>query len=189
MRNLGTHWLITVLVYSGIFLPLDGFAQNKQLKPYFSALNIEYLSNQKAPKFELVTQDGDTVSIEKLQGRLAILHFWATWCKPCKQEMPELEQFSDRIKELNVSLLGISIDKSMDSLKIAEAVEEMGVTFPIAPAYSGKIKDAYWTWGIPVTYFIDPKGKIIGRMRGSGKWLNAKMFEFFKLLMTLNSEK
>ena len=156
-------------------------AQPKHLNSYFKKLNIESLSGE-APHFELITLSGDTISLERYKGELLILHVWATWCQPCRQELPALEGLQSQIKNLPVSVLGISIDQQRDSLKISLAVREMKLTFPNAAAFSGTISTDYWAWGIPVTCLIDENSRFIGRVRGAGKWGDSKMIEFLQSL-------
>jgi len=133
---------------------------------------IEKLSDETPPPFRLVTLKGDTISIDRFLGKIVVLHFWATWCKPCRTEMPALEALYNKVEEqhLPVVIVGISIDRPKDADKIPRALQEMGITFPIAPAFSGTIPGAYWTWGIPVTYIISPSGKLVGRIMGTRDW-------------------
>jgi hypothetical protein len=106
--------------------------------------------------------------------------------------MPALEKlFSEtdplrgnESRTLPISVMGISIDDRKDSLKIEQALKEMSVTFPNAPAFCGDISKAYWTWGIPVTYIIDPQGQFIGRLRGGRDWASPEMITFLKKLVT-----
>jgi peroxiredoxin len=156
-------------------------AQPKHLKSYFRELNIESLSGE-APHFGLVTLSGDTISLERFKGSLLILHVWATWCQPCRKELPALEKLHLQVKNLPVSVLGISIDQPKDSLQISLAVKAMKLTFPNAAAFSGTISADYWTWGIPVTYLIDENSRFLGRVRGAGKWGDSKMIELLQLL-------
>lgn len=160
-------------------------SREKKIERLFTELGIESLAENEPPAYHLATLEGDSVSLAGLCGRFVILHFWATWCKPCREEMPELDTFFRQTKNLPVSILGISIDKPEDSLKVKKAVEIMDLHFPIARAASGKMPDVYWMWGIPVTYLIDQTGKMIGRIRGSPNWTGNKMRELLKLLLNV----
>ena len=175
-----------ILILGCAFLLLasrDLDSQERSAKSYFAEFNIEALSEKSAPAFHLRTVAGDTVSLEKLKGRIMILHFWATWCKPCRHEMPALESLFKESRELPIAILGISIDEKQDSLKIAPALIEIGITFPNALAFSGMVSKAYWTWGIPVTYIIDPNGHFVGRLRGSRDWASPQMLAFLQQLI------
>lgn len=163
-------------------------AQEKSLKSYFAEFNVEVLSEKSAPEFHLRTVAGDTVSLATMKGQIVILHFWATWCKPCRHEMPLLEKLFKESHEMTVSILGIFIDDKKDSLKILPALKEMGITFPNAPAFSGEISKAYWTWGIPVTYIIDPQGQFIGRLRSGRDWASPEMKTFLRQLAKAHAQ-
>ncbi|HEX9653333.1 MAG TPA: TlpA disulfide reductase family protein [bacterium] len=175
-----------VILISGcafLLLAANLNTQERPAKSYFIELNVETLSEKSAPEFHLRTVAGDTVSLAKMKGQIVILHFWATWCKPCRHEMPALEQLFRESRLLPVSILGISIDDKKDSLKIPPALKQMEVTFPITAAFSGTVPKAYWNWGIPVTYIIDQNGKFIGRLRGSRDWGSPPMLAFLRQLV------
>jgi thiol-disulfide isomerase/thioredoxin len=102
---------------------------SQEIRTYFSELGIEILSDGKAPIFKLETLQGDTLSLENFYGELLILHFWATWCKPCRREMPELEQLHRQLANKPVTILGISIDNENDGLKVENALKEINKFF------------------------------------------------------------
>ncbi|MFQ5629983.1 MAG: TlpA disulfide reductase family protein [bacterium] len=179
--------LFFLLFFAGALSYGDACGQEKTLKSFFSELGIESLANAKAPAFELVTLNRESISLKQYKDRLLILHFWATWCKPCRTEMPELDNLSKKLAGQPIAVLGISIDKKSDGPKISDAIKSMGIHFPIAAAYSGKISDAYWTWGVPVTYLINSDGKILGRLRGPRKWTDSRMLAFLQFALSLRN--
>jgi thiol-disulfide isomerase/thioredoxin len=156
---------------------------SQEIRTYFSELGIEILSDGKAPIFKLETLQGDTLSLENFYGELLILHFWATWCKPCRREMPELEQLHRQLANKPVTILGISIDNENDGLKVENALKEINASFSNALSSSGKISKDYWAWGIPTSYFVDKEGRLLGRIRGNVEWTNSKMSELIHLLI------
>ncbi len=175
IRILFTWWMILLPWVAGHCRPpaadtLTGEVQSLQVLQ--KQFGIENLSDDTPPPFRLVTLNGDTISPKGLRGKVVVLHFWATWCKPCRTEMPALEALYNKVKEqhLPVVFVGISIDRPKDADKIPHALQKMGITFPIAPAFSGTIPGDYWTWGIPVTYIISPSGKLVGRIMGTRDW-------------------
>jgi thiol-disulfide isomerase/thioredoxin len=174
------------VVLSMILVWDNAATQERPAKSYFRELGVEVLSEDSAPGFQLQTLGGDTLSLKEFGGRILILHFWATWCKPCREEMPQIEKLYQQTKNWPLAISGISIDKKADSLKIAPALREMQITFPNAPAFSGNIPNAYWTWGIPVSYLVNPKGRFIGRLRGSRHWNSNEMQRFLRQLIKEN---
>ncbi|PFN96149.1 alkyl hydroperoxide reductase [Bacillus sp. AFS076308] len=118
-----------------------------------------------APDFELKTLTGDTVKLSQLKGKKVMLNFWATWCPPCKAEMPEMEQFSKQIGDDTV-ILAVNIDPQLD---VQGFVNENKITFPILLDAEDKVNEAYQILSIPTTYFINSKGIIQNKYTGSMK--------------------
>ncbi|ASS76264.1 hypothetical protein CIG75_15815 [Tumebacillus algifaecis] len=111
----------------------------------------------RAPAFELQTFDGQTVKLSDLKGKPVVLNFWASWCGPCRDEMPDLEtvhkQYGDRVQFYGINLT------SQDNLDKAKAfMKEMGVSFPSLMDADEKTAKAYRTFSIPMTYGIDQNG-------------------------------
>jgi peroxiredoxin len=118
-----------------------------------------------APDFQLKTLAGDTVKLSDLRGKKVMLNFWATWCPPCKAEMPEMEQFSKQIGDDTV-ILAVNIDPQLD---VQGFVNEYKITFPILLDAEDKVNEAYQVLSIPTTYFINSKGIIQNKYTGSMK--------------------
>ncbi|MHC0035521.1 redoxin domain-containing protein [Pseudoneobacillus sp. C159] len=109
-----------------------------------------------APDFELKTLDGKTVKLSELKGQKVMLNFWATWCPPCKEEMPAMQKFHEE-KDNDVTILAVNIDPQ---LNVQGFVEEMGITFPIPLDETDQVNTIYQVISIPTTFFIDTKGVI-----------------------------
>ncbi|MBT2655969.1 redoxin domain-containing protein [Bacillus sp. ISL-18] len=125
-----------------------------------------------APDFELKTLTGDNVKLSDLKGKKVMLNFWATWCPPCKAEMPEMEQFSKQLNKDTV-ILAVNIDPQLD---VQGFVNENKITFPILLDAEDKVNEAYQILSIPTTYFINSKGIIQNKYTGSMKLENMKKF-------------
>ncbi|MEH7436791.1 redoxin domain-containing protein [Neobacillus drentensis] len=126
--------------------------------------NKEGLSiGAKAPDFELKTLTGETVKLSDLKGKKVMLNFWATWCPPCKAEMPEMEQFSKQVGD-DVVILAVNIDPQLD---VQGFVNENKITFPVLLDAEDKVNEAYQVLSIPTTYFINSKGVIKNKFTGS----------------------
>ncbi|ETI70281.1 TlpA disulfide reductase family protein [Neobacillus vireti] len=119
----------------------------------------------KAPDFELKTLTGETVKLSNLKGKKVMLNFWATWCGPCKAEMPEMEQFSKQIGD-DIVILAVNIDPQLD---VKGFVDENKITFPILLDTDDKVNETYQIMAIPTTYFIDSKGIIQNKYPGTMK--------------------
>ncbi|MGR5978195.1 TlpA family protein disulfide reductase [Bacillus cereus] len=121
-----------------------------------------------APNFELTKLDETNVKLSDLKGKKVILNFWATWCGPCQQEMPDMEAFYKEHKE-NVEILAINYtpsEKGGGVEKVSNFVKEKGITFPILLDKNIDVTTAYKVITIPTSYFIDTKGVIQDKFIG-----------------------
>lgn len=117
----------------------------------------------KAPDFDLKTLAGDKVKLSDLKGKKVMLNFWATWCPPCKAEMPAMEEFHKEAGD-DVVILAVNIDPHLD---VKAFIDENGITFPILLDEEDKVNETYQVLSIPTTYFIDTKGNIGNKYIGA----------------------
>ena len=119
----------------------------------------------KAPNFSLKSADGKTIELKKLQGRVVIVNFWATWCKPCKAEIPGFLEVYKQYKSKGLEIVGISLDQ--DGWKpVKPFIKDLRITYPVVIG-DDHIVDAYGgIEGIPTTFVIDRKGNITNRHVG-----------------------
>ena len=119
-------------------------------------------SEEKATDFELTLFDGETLRLSELQGQVVVLNFWASWCPPCRWEMPSFEKTYQEYKNDGVLFVGVAIsDFESAALEFAELT---GVTYPIGLDTTGEISRAYRVLSLPTTVFIDPRGNIARRL-------------------------
>jgi peroxiredoxin len=120
---------------------------------------------EKAPDFTVKTMEGKEVKLSDYEGKKVFLNFWATWCPPCKAEMPHMQSFYDDKPE-NIEILAINLEES--NKKISEFVDQYGLTFPILMDEDGKVTETFEVYTIPTTYVLNEDGtvhqKIIGPM-------------------------
>ncbi len=128
-----------------------------------------------APDFTLKTLEGQTVRLSDLRGKPVVLNFWATWCPPCRQEMPDLEKAYQKYKDQGIVFLGV--DMKEDEATVQEFIQKNGYhwTFVLDPA--AQAANAYLVSAIPSTFFIDADGVIRDLQLGamSGGLLEAKL--------------
>lgn len=120
--------------------------------------------NSPAPNFSLPDTSGNLVNLDDYRGKVVIINFWATWCVPCKEEMPILNNFSLENSE-NIVVLGINVGDSMEEVK--NFINEVKVTYPILIDLKGVVGITYHVIGYPTTYFVDAAGIIRGKYIGS----------------------
>ena len=119
------------------------------------------LQGKTAPEFTLVGLDGKKVSLKDYKGHPVFVNFWATWCEPCKVEMPWLEEFSEKYKEQGLVVLGISTDDpDVPKSAIERAVKKLGVTYPILLS-NDKLNEAYDIEVQPESFYVDRKGTVV----------------------------
>ncbi len=119
--------------------------------------------NTLAPDFEMLDGDGNTLMLSDFRGKPTILNFWASWCPPCKGEMPAFEKaFREHGGEINFVMLN-STDGERETVEIAKAfISEMGYTFPVYYDTTSMGAILYGTSSIPMTFLIDADGNLVG---------------------------
>jgi len=117
-----------------------------------------------APDFELLTLEGETMRLSELRGKRVVLNFWATWCPPCRSEMPAFERAYQRYQDRG--LIIVAVNEAEDPTAVAAFRNELGLTFPILLDSRMEVGEQYRVRFLPTTYFIAPDGTIIERVEG-----------------------
>ncbi|MBI2675152.1 MAG: DUF3179 domain-containing protein [Candidatus Aenigmarchaeota archaeon] len=125
--------------------------------------NVGLSIGKTAPDFQLETIDGKKVHLKDFRGRAVILNFWASWCPPCRVEMPEFQQAFDKNKDKLV-VVGVNLQEARENAQAF--VDKNRITFPILLDPKAEVKDLYGVFTQPVTYFIDKEGKIVDKKFG-----------------------
>lgn len=121
--------------------------------------------NQAAPDFRVTTLEGDLVTPHSLRGKVVLLNFWATWCPPCRVEMPGFQDVYDEHRDRGFVVLGVSTDHA-GRAPVRQFLRERGITYPVAMA-NGKIVNAYGGARVlPTSFLIDRDGRIRHEVRG-----------------------
>ena len=146
-------------------------AINSNLIGYEVDLSKEKIGINKgdiAPDITMTNLAGEEVKLSDYRGKKVVLNFWATWCPPCRDEMPHMQTYYDEHKEKqNVEIIGINMTFSGDSIeKVEQFVESYKLTFPIYTTYDENIIDQYGVLTMPSTYFIDEEGRIHSKVIG-----------------------
>jgi peroxiredoxin len=113
-----------------------------------------------APDFTLTDLSGETVSLQDFRGRPVMVNFWASWCPPCRSEMPAMEAMYQEFRAADLEILAVNATYQ-DRITDAEAfVEENQLTFPVLLDRTGEVNQAYQVHSLPTTFFIDSRGVI-----------------------------
>ena len=125
----------------------------------------------RAPDFAAVdVATGDSVALrERYLGKVTLVNIWATWCGPCREEMPSMQEAYAQLKPRGFAIAAVSVDEgSVDDVK--RFVREFGLTFDILQDRSGRIQQVYQTTGVPESFLVDRNGVIVKRLIGSHNW-------------------
>ena len=136
------------------------------------------LTGAKAPDFVAQTLDGKTVRLADYNGRVVLVSIWATWCGPCREEMPSMETLYKDLKDTDFEILAVSVDARLGEKDafgrpggdLRAFADELGLTFPILHDASGKIEQIYQTTGVPETFLVGRDGLIYKKVAGGTDW-------------------
>ena len=143
----------------------------------FIFLNLSLVScasSQTAYNTELLDLDGNSVTINAFKGeKLTVLDFWATWCHPCIQSIPELVKLSDQFKDKGVRFIGINEDSPRNRSKVKPFASSMGITYPVLIDADQQLQSDFFIDGFPTLLVLDEKGKVlfthVGYIKGDEK--------------------
>ena len=133
---------------------------------------------EKAPDFELAVLGGNTVKLSDYKGKVVFLNIWASWCPPCREEMPAMEALHNRLKDRPFQMLAVSIDQGGEKV-VGPFTARWGLTFPVLLDPEGKTYKLYGLTGVPETFILDKNGVIIQKIIGQQNWMNAQWLEYF----------
>jgi cytochrome c biogenesis protein CcmG, thiol:disulfide interchange protein DsbE len=119
-----------------------------------------------APAYGAPTLDGDTITLAQLRGSPIMLNIWATWCPPCRDEMPGLQELHERYGERGLRVVGVSIDSRGSEGEIRQFLQDHGITFTILHDIAEDISQRFRASGVPQTWLIDRRGVIAHRWIG-----------------------
>jgi cytochrome c biogenesis protein CcmG/thiol:disulfide interchange protein DsbE len=122
-----------------------------------------------APGFRLPDLEETPIDLEDYQGKVVLLHFWATFCTPCLEELPALELLWRRYRERGFVIVGIAADRGSAEV-VRKFARAAGVTFPVLLDPEGAVRNRYEVIVLPMSYLIGRDGKFSGRMPGSRDW-------------------
>ncbi len=127
------------------------------------------LQGKTAPAFTLVSTDGKRVSLSDFKGHPVVVNFWATWCGPCKLEMPWFEEFAKKYAGQGLVVLGLNQDDGMAPAEVAQAAKHIGVSYPVLmPDKDERTSKAYGGVDyLPETFYVDRMGKVTAISAGA----------------------
>ena len=162
-----THRACVVTALFGIFLgltALDLLAAERQ-----GAQTLPVLSPpMAAPDFVLTGEDGKRYRLSDYRGQVVVVNFWATWCPPCRYEMPAMERAHQKLKDEKIVLLAVNVGEDEES--VFAFTGQYPVTFPLLLDRDGTVVKQYPVIGLPTTFVIDPHDNVTYRAVGGREW-------------------
>jgi peroxiredoxin len=137
------------------------------------ALDLKGPAPIEAPRdFTVSTPEGARLSLASYRGRVVLLNFWATWCVPCRQEMPAMERLHQRYRDRGLVVLAISVD-SLGPPAVGSFARQLGLTYPVGLDPKMALARQYGVHGLPASFLLDQTGAVVGRALGSREWDSA----------------
>ncbi len=171
------------LVWLGL-VPLGLFAACTSNGPMItSGLGLERPKVvETAPAFRLERLAGGELSLRDFAGKVVVLNFWATWCSPCREELPAMDRIWQRYRAQGFEVIGIAVDRG-NRRGIADLIEELEIQFPIPLDQTGKVRKTYEVSALPFSYFIGRDGKFVGRIVGEVDWESPASLQLIEELL------
>ncbi len=130
--------------------------------------------------FQLETLKGEKASLSDYRGKVVMLNFWATWCPPCRREMPSMEELYRRIDKEKIDILAVNIQEPEKT--VSEYINRSSYTFPVLLDEKAEAASIYQIRSIPTTFIVDKKGYIRAQFTGSREWDEKDILEIFNRL-------
>ena len=135
----------------------------------------------RAPEFVLADDQGIGVSLDDYKGKYVLLNFWATWCAPCVQEIPSLNQTYQQFEDKGFVVLAISIDEDEDQYR--NFIADARVSFPTVRDPERTVSGRYGTTKYPESYLIDPDGEVLRKYVGAEDWSRPEIVNYLRSLL------
>jgi len=152
---------VSLVLFAALFMALASGAQAQQaLQPFGGGMM--------APEIALSNLDDEAVTLEQYRGKVVIVNFWATWCPPCRKEMPSMQRAWLDLQENDVMMLAVHVGGNAD--QVWQFVSEFDLDFPILIDDTSKVSRSWPMRGLPTTFVIAPDGKIAYMAIGGREW-------------------
>jgi len=135
-----------------------------------------------APDFTLTDMHGEQVTLSQFKGKVVILNFWATWCPPCKEEMPSMERLYREFSDKGLVMLAVNVDDNGRSA-VAQFLQRTPYSFPILIDDKNVAQNVYGVFRFPESFIIDRHGEIVEKIIGGRNWLSGKTFDLINFLV------
>ncbi|MCL2196590.1 MAG: TlpA family protein disulfide reductase [Treponema sp.] len=185
MKYFSGKIILRALLLSSVFIIFvqQATAQvSQEASRLLTNAKIQVLNQRMDPHdFTLQFLNGGSAALSSFKGKVVILNFWATWCPPCRAEMPSMEKLYNQFKAQGLEMLAVNIAEKNNTVN--QFIKNNHYTFPVMMDSDRRISSIYGIEAIPTTYIIDREGKIIGRITGSIQWDMPHVISAFDALL------
>ena len=173
---------LACLLLLPLLLAPAAFAAEQVTAEEFKAMGLAALKEgTRSIDFTLSDLSGKKVSLSSYQGKLVFLNFWATWCPPCRAEMPSMERLYQKLKTKGLAILAVDLQE--DAKSVQKFIDEHKLTFTVLLDSDGRVGATYGARSIPTTYIIGRDGSALGGVIGGREWDTPEMIAFFTRLL------
>lgn len=188
MMGFGKWLAIGGLVIAALAAPPSSIAQQTgsgSADELLKSIGLVKPAMTSAPDFNLLDVNGSPVGLSGYRGKMVLLNFWATWCGPCREEMPSMEQLSRDFGGQGLAV--VAINQRENAALVNKFMKTHGLSFTTPLDTTGRVAGYYRVYGIPVSYLIDANGQAIGMKSGSMDWTAPAVMRVFRRLVGTGS--
>ncbi len=157
-----------------------------QLKELLDGIGIRtFEGNIAAVDFSAPALDGETRRLSDYRGEFVFLNFWATWCPPCREEMPSMEYLRSELADEPFRIIAVNLQEN--SSVVRQFIEENDFRFPVLLDSSGRVATNYGVRGLPTSYFISPSGTVLGILVGIRHWDEPDLVEAMRQIASVTA--
>jgi len=162
------QWKMVLVIVAGLVL---GAVALVKFGPHIEGVEV----GKRAPDYHTIRLGStDSVSLRgEAQGQVTLVNIWATWCIPCRTEMPALQQLFKDLGPKGLRIIAVSIDDGASQKDVQSFVKDLGLTFEVLHDKSGDIQRVYQTTGVPESFLLDKNGVIVKKVIGEHPWSSA----------------
>ncbi|MGV8989887.1 MAG: TlpA family protein disulfide reductase [Thiobacillus sp.] len=136
-----------------------------------------------APALKLSDMRGAVHDLSKLKGRVVLINFWATWCPPCRREMPSMERLTQQLKGEAFSVLAVNVGENVNDIELFTSQLDADLSFPILLDRSSQSMQAWKVSGLPTTYLVDKKGRVVAGAIGGREFDHPDMVRAIRAVL------
>ncbi|MBW6484939.1 MAG: TlpA family protein disulfide reductase [Syntrophobacterales bacterium] len=169
-------FFVFIIIAAAVFILFQG------KDSFFTSHKPRVKVGMPAPNFTFPGLDGKNISLADFKGKVVFVNIWATWCPPCREEMPSMEKLHQELKGKDFEILAVSIDTA-GAAAVAPFMKEYKLSFPALLDPEGRIKNLYGTTGVPESFIVNKEGLIEEIVIGPRDWFTPEVVRFFRNLI------